>query len=245
MTATFSKRDIRRSPLALDEGEQESPGILLDGVSWELYEQLLDVVGDRSIRLTFDDGELEIMSPLREHEKCKKVIGGMIEVLSLELNIPIEPVGSTTFRRKLLAKGLEPDESYYIQHEPEVRGSGEIDLKRDPPPDLAVEIDITHRAIDRERIYAALGIPELWRFDGEHLSAFRLTSGRPRVSRLSKAERQKRKYVPISKSLCFPFLTVADLEPFVKKAMASGYTVAIRAFRNWIRHDLKPPKSNG
>ena len=144
-----------------------APGVLLTGVSWDLYEELLRVVGDRPIRMSYDRGDLEIMSPLPKHEKWKKIIGWMVEVLSMELDIPMEPLGSTTFRRNVLAKGLEPDECYYIANEAAVRNKDEIDLKKDPPPDLAIEIELTHRSVNRERIYAGLGVPGLWRFDGE------------------------------------------------------------------------------
>jgi Uma2 family endonuclease len=191
---------------------------------------------DRPVRLTYDRGNLEIISPLREHEKFKTIIGGLIETLSVEFDIPIEPLGSTTFRRKRLAKGLEADECYYIQHGPDVRGGGEINLERDPPPDLAVEIDITHHAIDRDRVYAALGIPELWRFDGRHLMAMKLS---PNRSRTGKSTTSSHCYAPIIKSLAFPFLTAKDLEPFIQKAASSGYTPAIRAFREWLQSQRK------
>jgi Uma2 family endonuclease len=179
------------------------------------------------------------MPPLRLHEKCKKLIGQMIEVLRLELRIPMESAGSTTFRRKRLAKGLEPDECYYIAHEAEVRSGEEFDLERDPPPDLVVEIDITHRAVNRKRIYAALGVPELWSFDGERLIALELVPHPVRGAKggtsINKAELRKRKYVPIEKSLAFPFLDVAELVQFLKIASEGGETAAIFAFQDWVR----------
>ena len=131
-------------------------------------------MGDQNRRLTYDSGELEIMSPLPEHEDWKKAIGGLVEILTLELDIPMRRLGSTTFRQKALQKGLEPDECYYIANEAAVRGKRRFDLRRDPPPDLVVEIDITHRAIDREKIYAAMGVPEIWRFDGRRLACLHL-----------------------------------------------------------------------
>jgi Uma2 family endonuclease len=239
MTTTLFQRDVRRLPPAPQQRAQDSPGVLLSGVSWELYEQLLHVVGDRPLRLTYDEGELEIMPPLRLHEKFKKLIGRMIEVLSLELRIPMECAGSTTFRRKRLAKGLEPDECYYIAHEAEVRSGEEFDLERDPPPDLVVEIDITHRPVNRKRIYAALGVPELWSFDGERLIALELVPHAVRDARgatsTNKAEIRKRKYVPIKKSLAFPFLEVGELAQFLTLADEAGETAAIFAFQDWVR----------
>ena len=212
---------------------------MLTGVSWELYEQLLEVVGDRPIRLTYDEGDLEIMPPLRLNEKSKKLIGRMIEILTLELRIPMESGGSTTFRRRRLAKGLEPDECYYIAHEENVRDGREFDLERDPPPDLVVEIDITHRAVDREKIYRALGVPELWKFDGERLVAHKLTPRPVRSAKgatsVNKAEVKKRKYVPIDRSLAFPFLEVAKLVQFLTIAEEAGESAAIFAFQDWVR----------
>jgi len=138
----------------------------------------------------------------------------------MERGIPIGSLGSTTFRRKDLAKGLEPDECYYIQHESAVRGKKRIELPADPPPDLAVEIDITHREIDRESIYAALGVPEIWVFDGQRLSAIVLSEGKYRASETSAA---------------FAFLQVADLERFIGMVEKTDETTVMRAFRDWIR----------
>ena len=89
--------------------------VVLHDVSWDLYQHLLAEVGDGALRMTFDNGSLEIMSPLPKHELWKKRIGRMIEIVSLELDIPMESLGSTTFARQDLQKGLEPDECYYIQ----------------------------------------------------------------------------------------------------------------------------------
>jgi Uma2 family endonuclease len=138
-------------------------------------------------------------------------------------------LGSTTFRRRELRKGLEPDECYYIQHEEQIRNREEIDLTRDPPPDLVIEIDITHRAIGREAIYAGLGVPEVWRYDGLRLIALRLGPDG--------------KYLPIETSAAFPFLRVAELEPFLKMISAAGRTKTMRAFRDWVRTNLQKPET--
>jgi Uma2 family endonuclease len=201
--------------------------IVLHGMSWDLYEMLLRDIGDQPIRVTYDNGSMEIMSPLPKHERWKTIIGGFIEILSLELNIPMSRLGSTTFRRRELRKGLEPDECYYIQHEEQIRNKDTIDLKTDPPPDLAVEVDITHRAIGRESIYAALGVAEVWRYDGLSLTALRLDpDGR---------------YRPTEFSLAFPFLRVAELEQFLKMIPSAGETSAMRAFRDWATASFQEP----
>src|SRR5580658_7263974 len=121
--------------------------IVLDDVSWATYQNLLDDLEQRPIRLTYDNGSLEIMPPLPIHEWWKGRLGRMIEMVSLERKIEIESLGSTTFSRHDLAKGLEPDECYYVAHAADIRGKQEIDLSVDAPPDLAVEVDITRRSI--------------------------------------------------------------------------------------------------
>ena len=198
--------------------------MVLHDVSWGFYEHLLEEVGDRPLRITYDNGSLEVMSPLPEHEKSKKIIGRMIELLTLEMGIPMAGLGSTTFKREDLAKGLEPDECYYIQNEAQIRGKDRLELPQDPPPDLVVEIDISYRAVDRERIYAALGVPEVWRYDGLRLSGLRLgANGR---------------YETTEKSAAFPFLRIADLEPFLKMTGQTDETSIMRAFREWVRANL-------
>jgi len=193
--------------------------VLLQGISWEVYEALLREVGDQNKRLTYDSGELEIMSPLPEHEAWKKAIGGLVEILALELDIPMRRLGSTTFKQKTLQKGLEPDECYYVANEAAVRGKRRFDLRRDPPPDLVVEIDISPRAVDREAIHAAMGVPEVWRFDGTTLVAMELSGG---------------SYRPRPGSIAFPALDVARLMPFVEMFGVRGTTATRRAFRKWV-----------
>ncbi len=116
-----------------------------------LYEKLLKDIGERPIRVTYDDGRMEIMSPLPEHEDVKTLIARMIEMLTFLLDMPVKSLGSTTFRRKDRAKGLEPDECYYFRNEAKMRGRKRLDMKKDPPPELVVEIDIMHRSVPRSR----------------------------------------------------------------------------------------------
>lgn len=195
--------------------------LLLEGVSWELYEHLLKVVGNRPLKLTYDSGELEIMSPLPEHEDAKIIIGSLIRVLVEELDLPCRGLGSATFRRQEKKKGLEPDDCFYIQSQPLVVGKKRFNLKKDPPPDLALEIDITSWSIPRLPIYAGLGVPEIWRYDGKELHAMRLEKGQ---------------YRPIDHSLAFPKLRVSDLKPFIRIAEEQfDQTAAIKALRAWLR----------
>jgi Uma2 family endonuclease len=200
--------------------------IVLYDVGWRVYELLLEAVGERNIRLTYDDGNLEIMTLSLSHENWKKRIARLIEMLSFELNVPILSVGAITCKREDLDKGLEPDESYYIQHEVQMRGKEEIDLESDPPPDLVVEIDISYRAIKREKIYAAMGVPEVWRFDGTRLHALQLAPNG--------------QYQPTQVSLAFPSLQLGDVERFLKLYPTRDETSVIREFRDWVRANLLP-----
>jgi Uma2 family endonuclease len=200
--------------------------LILHDVSWKLYTQLLREVGNRAIRMTFNEGELEIMSPLPEHEKYKKRIGRMIEIISLESNIPMEPLGSTTFALEDLLKGLEADECYYIQHSAEIRGKKRLNLTIDPPPDLAVEVDITSRSIRREPIYAALGVPEIWRFANSRLAILHLGA--------------KGTYRTASRSKSFPFLPITSFESFLLRLEDEEQTSVLREFR-----DISSKNANG
>src|SRR5438105_1246803 len=140
--------------------------LVLAGVDWHTYTRLLHVFAERpSVRLTYDRGDLEIMSPLPEHESDADMLGRMVVVLTEELVLPIKAGRSSTFRKRRQQRGLEPDNSYWITSEPKVRGKRKINLKVDPPPDLAIEVDCTSSSLDRMGIYAALGVPEVWRLD--------------------------------------------------------------------------------
>lgn len=196
--------------------------VLLRNVRWSTYEALLADMGERGgVRLTYDRGDLEIMSPSPKHERGKSLIGRMVETLTLELGIPVRTAGSTTLRRAFLEKGLEPDECYWVTREAEVRGRDDLDLDVDPPPDLAIEVDITSSSLDRMGIYAALGVPEVWRWDGERIEARGLGSdGR---------------YSAQEKSRCLPFLVVGDLSRFLAARDETDETTWTRRFRDWVR----------
>jgi Uma2 family endonuclease len=194
---------------------------VLHDVSWEQYESTLEAVGSGALRLTFDNGELEIMSPLSIHERTKKILGGFIEVIALELNIPVARLGSTTFRRESLQKGTEPDECYYIQNELRVREKTDVSLERDPAPDLVIEVDITSRSIKKEPIYAAMGVLEVWRYDGVKLQSLWLESGE--------------KYAAKENCRAFPWLKMADVERFLRMWPRQDETSVLRAWRDWVR----------
>lgn len=193
--------------------------VVLHDVSWELYTSLLREAEERHLRLTYDDGTLEIMSPLPKHESRKTLVGRMIETMTEELDIPISSFGSTTFRRKKLRKGAEPDECYYVQNEPVVRGRSDIGLKKGPPPDPAVEVDDRRRLVKKEPIYAALGVPGVWRLERKGLvSLWRTDEGG---------------YEPHAASRAFPFLAMLP---------SSEENSLIRAWREWVRRTHGSPR---
>lgn len=150
----------------LAQGENR---VVIRGVGWQGYQNLLSLVGNQPVRLTYDRGDVELMSPLFRHERNKSRLGPMVVILTEELDIPMICVGSTTLKREDLDCGLEADESFYLRSHSLIRDVAHLDMSADPPPDLAVEIEISRSALNRLAIYDALGVPEIWRFDGKIL----------------------------------------------------------------------------
>jgi Uma2 family endonuclease len=165
---------------------------------------------------------LEIMSPSREHERCKTYLGRMIESMTEEWAIPISSGGSTTLKSQMLAKGVEPDECYYIANEPRVRGRDELDLGVDPPPDLAIEVDLTSSSLDQLAIYASVGVPEVWLYDGARLRVYQLQA--------------TGQYAQPARSPAFPFLPLEQVEHFLSQRDAADETSWARSFRSWVRN---------
>ena len=148
--------------------------VIITGVSWETYKRLLTDFGDsHAARMAFDQGTLEIMAPSFAHERPLQLLVQVVEAVAEVRDMDMVSAGSTTFKREDLGRGFEPDASFYIQHAADVRGHVEIDLDRDPPPDLVIEIDITHPSLDKFPIYAAIGIPEVWRYAERRVSIYR------------------------------------------------------------------------
>lgn len=199
---------------------------VLSRVGWDGYQALLKLVGDRPIRITYDRGDVELMTPLSIHERYKRLIGRMIDVLTDEFDIDVMAAGSTTFNREDVDRGLEPDECYYFANAGRVRDWRRIDLDVDPPPDLAIEIDITGSSLDRLNISAALRIPEVWRFDGETLIALLLQDDGT--------------YMRAEKSLVLPFVPLGEIARFLREYESSIDTHWARTFRAWVRDVLAP-----
>jgi Uma2 family endonuclease len=199
--------------------------VLLENISWQTYQALLkDIDEQPGIRMTYDHGILEIMAPLDPHEAYKKLLGRLVEAATEELNIEIRSLGSRTCSREDMARGLEPDQCYYIQHELDVRGKKQLDLNQDPPPDLVIEIDITNSSVNRMRLYEALQVPEVWRYDGNQLTIYCL---------------ENEKYQIRDRSEALPQLTPSQLVRFLKLAETMGETSLIRSFREWVRSQIQ------
>ncbi|HEV3339351.1 MAG TPA: Uma2 family endonuclease [Pirellulales bacterium] len=199
---------------------QPEQRVVLHGVSWHTYKALLDDMESSAVRLTYDRGRLEMMSPSRDHERFKTLIGRIIEIFTEELDIPMQAGGSTTWRKEDLQRGLEADECYYIQHEPQICQRDVIDLSVDPPPDLAVEVEIGHSILDKLAVYAALRVPEIWRYDGELLRVCLLQPDGT--------------YAETARSLNLPQLAPQQVAYFLGLRHTTRETQWARTFRRWV-----------
>ena len=199
---------------------QPETRIVIPNIGWDIFEALADS-NCAGTRFTYDRGVLEIMSPSIEHEWFHYLLGRMIETMTEVLNIPLRGAGSTTLKLQLRQRGLEPDECYYVEHKAQMRGKREVDLTVDPPPDLVIEVDISHSSINKFAIYADVGVPELWLYDGESLRVHRL--------------QDNGEYLQQDSSVAFPFLDLRELERFLGRFEDLSETVWIRSFRDWVK----------
>ncbi|MCT7968177.1 Uma2 family endonuclease [Laspinema sp. D1] len=196
--------------------------VSLRGLTWQAYQQILHALPQsRSARLTYDCGILEITMPLESHEFCLRLIERFILILVFEIGMKIKTMGSTTMDREELDRGAEPDCAYYIQNQSRVAGRT-VDFTIDPPPDLVVEVDITHTDIDKNRLYAAMGVPEFWRYNGREWLIYQLTEGI---------------YQECDRSPTFPWVKKEYLYEFLEQAQQDEIE-AERAFRARVRANL-------
>jgi Uma2 family endonuclease len=200
-----------------------SPPAVLHSIDWHLYTRLLRAFRERRFRLTYDRGRLEIMSPLWQHEGPADLLGCFIVVLTEELDLPRRAGRSVTLRRRRKRRGLEPDNCYWLASAPLVQGKRDLNLRVDPPPDLAIEVDVTSSSLDRMSIYAALGVPEVWRLSTGGI-AFHILEAKA--------------YQVRPNSLSFPQLASADLPAFLAQWGQTDDTAIVRQFRDWVRQQL-------
>jgi Uma2 family endonuclease len=210
----------RARPEALREG------VVLHGIRWQTYEALLADIHSGSVRMTYDRGELEIMAPSWRHGVGAKNLGRLVDVLADELEMDYKSGGMTTFRREDLARGLEPDDCFYFKNVSLILGKREINLTRDPPPDLAIEVDIESSVLNRLGIYAALGVPEIWRYDGEAIHVHVLGPDGTYETR--------------SDSPTFPQVPLKKLVEFLDQAFGLDDRALMRSFREWVRQEVVP-----
>jgi Uma2 family endonuclease len=202
----------------INTGEERT---LLQGISWNLYENLLVELGDNGkARLSYYRGDLEFMTPLPSHENYNRQIDRAIVVLAEELNLDYNLFGSMTIKRPDLEVGKEPDSCYYITNESAVRGKTKLDFTQDPPPDLAVEIDITSSSLNQLALYATLGVSEVWRYDGVALIFYQLQSG---------------KYAIVDRSPTFKMLSPARVLGFLTDCQTHGVNWAVKLLKEWIQ----------
>ena len=198
--------------------------LLLHDIGWVEFEAILEELGEhRGTRIAYDNGLLEIMAPLPEHEYFKQSISIAIEDIAEVLERDYESYGSTTWRRQVKQAGLEPDNCFYFQNAARIRGKLAFDLTQDPSPDLALEIDITSKSLNRFPIYARLGIPEIWCYDNGVINIYLL---------------QQNQYVQAERSQVFPSLNIRELPQLIEENRDRGRLALRRAVRGWVREQM-------
>ncbi len=205
--------------LKIQPGQQ----LLVEDVNWQQFESILAELGERrASRLSYSNGRLEIMVPLPEHEKAKEIIGDMVKILLEARQIAFESLGSTTLKNESISQAVEPDTCFYIQNQAAVIGKNRLDMSVDPPPDLAIEIDLTSRTqLDN---YQILGVPELWRYARRGLQINVL---------------QAEQYIESDVSPIFPNIPIVELvNQYTQQSQVAGRTPAIQAFKNWVGENL-------
>ena len=195
--------------------------VILHNISWPTYQRLLDELADCSTpRLTYDRGELEIMSPTAKHEDVNESIKLLVNAFAEETGLVLRGLGSTTFTREDIERGFEPDSCFYIAHESLIRGKERIDLAGDPPPDLVLEVDTTRSSINKLSIFAEIRVPEIWRYDGEQMEILVLHGSA---------------YRPSGVSVVLPPITAEILTRFVSASLTLDRLAWMKSVREWAR----------
>jgi Uma2 family endonuclease len=193
--------------------------LILQSVGWDVYEQVLkQYQNSNEVHFAYDDGFLEVEVPLFEHEAANRVLQNLVTTICAEKEIDFINAGSTTFRKRAKSKGCEPDTAFYIQNESRVRGLKNLDLNQDPPPDLVIEVDVTSPSLNKMPIYAALGVSEVWLYNGERVIFYKLFGGI---------------YQEIQNSLALPILDSQTANNFLQKGLTESSSKWIREIRDW------------
>jgi Uma2 family endonuclease len=221
MTATIDAK-------AISEGKDQ--WLVLRRVSWNAYVGVSEALGEqRGLRLIYADGRLELLTKSRRHQWFAECLGQFIAVVSSVCRIPWEAAGETTFRLKDLDVGLEGDRTYYLgANALLMRGPKNVELPVDPPPDLAIEVEVSHSADAAVIVYGRLGVPEVWRFDAEAW-AFGIWARNP-----------DRTYSPSVRSTGLPLVTAEDVLEQMRRADALGMAEWYEQLREWVHATLLP-----
>ncbi len=197
---------------------------VLQNISWQTFKAMLADMGcERNKRLAYDNGIVEIMTPLMPHENSNRLIEGFVLVLCEEFGLEVKSAGSLTMTRDDLEQGAEPDSSYYIQNEFLVRNKENIDLNIEPPPDLVLEVEYSRSKINKLNLYAAMGVPEFWRYNGTVLRIYTLNNGQ---------------YFQSESSPTFAPVLVTEIPRFIQESKKIGQIAATRTFRSWVRQQI-------
>jgi Uma2 family endonuclease len=209
-----------KKPSGLDQEQR----LILHSIGWDDYQAISKALTGRHVRLAYDRGTLEFMTISPTHGRYNWLIGRLIATLTEELGMPILGFSDMTCDRPDLERGMEPDQCFYLTNEARMRGKQTVDLAVDPPPDLGIEIDITRSSRRRLRVYAALGIPEAWLFDGDKIQVYRLNT--------------EGQYVESERSLYFPLQAIEQLTAFLRRGSQTDENTLIRSFREWVREQI-------
>jgi Uma2 family endonuclease len=210
----------------------ENRSVLMENIGWSTFEALLSDLGEHGGRLAYSGGVLEIVAPTEDHEHVSRLIGRLIETLTEELGIEVKSVKSTTLKRADLEKAVEPDESYYIGRNSVRRKGKRMDLPREAPPDLGIEVDVTAKSLPRLPIHAALGVPEIWTWEKGKVTF--------RVLLAAAAD-----YEIVERSRALPMLTADDVNRWLSRTEELGETKLIQEFRAWVRKQPGRPSTEG
>jgi len=194
--------------------------LILRGISWDDYEELLAAVGEApGLRISYDQGTMQIMTPSSEHESYVRLIERLVDRVSSKLRIKVLSFGSATMKHSRWRKGSEPDACFYVQSASRIGNRVLLDFTNDPPPDIVVEIDINHDSLSKFPIYAALGVSEIWRYDGQALAIYLL---------------ERSQYIPSEASLPLPMLTSAVLTEFLSRSRSEDQYETLLEFETWL-----------
>jgi Uma2 family endonuclease len=223
MTALLQRRPRNR----ISESAGAPNRVLLHDIDWQTYLTIADALPERKIRITYDRGDMEIMTVSFMHERYKSLIATLIFAIAVALKRTAENFGSFTHRREDLSRALEPDLCFYLGHFPVVAGKTTIDLEKDPPPDLMVEIEISRSILDRLAILRALQVPEVWRVEQRRVRVLIL---------------RQEGYQDVDRSPSFPEIPRAWLSKWLAFGLHAGGQEMAQKVQAWIRTNVKKPK---